>query len=396
MSSSTTNQKWLKASVIGGLWAGIEIIAGSFLHNLKIPFSGTFLTLISIVLVIGVFQIWVQNGLIWRAAVITALMKSISPSTVILGPMIAIAFEGLVMEIALRIIGKNIFGYISAGMFAMIQVLIHKFVHLFLLYSWDIFLIYEELFRFSAEKIGLSDASPAVAVLLLFLIYITLGGLAALFGYFTGLKAVKEQSVSLPNLPETSGKNQWEQLPDALNYSSVLLISHLLLIPCILYLINKTKLICSFSLAFPYFLFIIRRYRFIIKRLKNLFFWFQFFIILVLAWFFGNPANAGIEGRLTGLYEGFSMILRALVVIMGFAAISTELRAPLMQRLFYRSGFRNLYLSINNAFSILPAIAETINSPRQFFRNPVKSVAFSLKYVTSWQLYLTDRLNTKS
>ncbi|HPE35450.1 MAG TPA: hypothetical protein PLI65_11705 [Bacteroidales bacterium] len=149
-----------------------------------------------------------------------------------------------------------------------------------MLYSWNIFLIYEELFRFSAEKIGLNDASPAVAVLLLFLIYITLGGLSALLCYFTGLKAVKEQSVSLPNLPETSGKNQWEQLPDALNYSSVLLISHLVLIPCLLYLINKTKLTCSFSLAFPYFLFIIWRYGFVIKRLKNLFFWFQFFYYL--------------------------------------------------------------------------------------------------------------------
>lgn len=75
---------------MAGLWAGIEIVAGRFLHNLKIPFSGTFLTLISIMLVTGIFQIWKQPGIIWRAGIITALMKSISPSAVILGPMIAI------------------------------------------------------------------------------------------------------------------------------------------------------------------------------------------------------------------------------------------------------------------------------------------------------------------
>ena len=42
------NDKWIKASVLAGLWAGVEIIAGSFLHNLRIPFSGTFLTFIFI------------------------------------------------------------------------------------------------------------------------------------------------------------------------------------------------------------------------------------------------------------------------------------------------------------------------------------------------------------
>ncbi len=56
-SKKIVNDKWIKASVLAGLWAGIEIIAGSFLHNLRIPFSGTILTLISIILVIGFFQI---------------------------------------------------------------------------------------------------------------------------------------------------------------------------------------------------------------------------------------------------------------------------------------------------------------------------------------------------
>lgn len=69
-SKTIVNDKWIKASVLAGLWAGIEIIAGSFLHNLRIPFSGTILTLISIVLVVGLFQIWPKYGIIWRAGLI--------------------------------------------------------------------------------------------------------------------------------------------------------------------------------------------------------------------------------------------------------------------------------------------------------------------------------------
>ena len=83
MVNNLNSQRWTKASVLAGLWAGIEIVAGSFLHNLKIPFSGTFLTLISITLVIGFYQIWKQPGIIWRAGIITALMKSISPAVIL-------------------------------------------------------------------------------------------------------------------------------------------------------------------------------------------------------------------------------------------------------------------------------------------------------------------------
>src|SRR5690606_24414092 len=35
---------WLRASVLGANWAASEIILGSFLHNLHIPFKGSLLT----------------------------------------------------------------------------------------------------------------------------------------------------------------------------------------------------------------------------------------------------------------------------------------------------------------------------------------------------------------
>ncbi|MFA7493535.1 MAG: hypothetical protein WCZ43_08470, partial [Proteiniphilum sp.] len=162
------NDKWIKASVLAGLWAAVEIIAGSFLHNLKIPFSGTFLTLISIILVIGFFQIWPKYGIIWRAGLITALMKSISPSSVILGPMIAIAMEGFVMEFAVRLSGRNIIGYIIAGMLTMVGILVHKIVRLYLLYGWDIFQIYEEMYNFATRSLEFLHTQPMRAVLFLF------------------------------------------------------------------------------------------------------------------------------------------------------------------------------------------------------------------------------------
>src|SRR6056297_993881 len=187
------NDKWIKASVLAGLWAGIEIIAGSFLHNLKIPFSGTFLTIIAIILVLGFFQIWPQRGIMWRAGLIAALMKSISPSAVILGPMIAIFMEGLILEISVWLLGKNLIGYIAGGAFTLIGALMQKIVRLWMMYGLDIFNIYENMYQMAVKKIGFTQTSAAPAVATLFIVYASLGALAAFAGYSIGRRTRKMQ-----------------------------------------------------------------------------------------------------------------------------------------------------------------------------------------------------------
>jgi len=74
-------------------------VLGSFLHNLKVPFSGNILTAIGIIILISVSYIWKEKGLFWRAGLICAIMKTMSPSAVIFGPMIAIFSEAMLLEI---------------------------------------------------------------------------------------------------------------------------------------------------------------------------------------------------------------------------------------------------------------------------------------------------------
>ena len=388
------NDKWIKASVLAGLWAGIEIIAGSFLHNLRIPLSGTILTLISIVLVVGFFQIWPKYGIIWRAGIITALMKSISPSAVILGPMIAITVEGFIMEFAVRVVGRNITGYISAGMLTMIGILVHKVVRLFLLYGWDIFLIYEEMFNFATHKLGLVDVPPMRAVVTLFVIYALMGALAALLGYRLGQRAKKQQHSEYTPSSEIQGK-LWQQPSEEINYSTFFLILLVVVIPLLLFGLSRLTLSGAFILTLPWFLFIFWRYRFAMRQLKKWLFWMQLLVILILAWFFSKTSADGLEGRLIALSAGMIMVLRALVVVTGFAALSTELRAPLMQGIFFRSGFRQLYLSINHAFGILPMVVGGLSTPREFIFHPARSIANSLRNVNSWHQHLVQSLDKK-
>lgn len=393
-SKRLVSDKWIKASVLAGLWAGVEIIAGSFLHNLRIPLSGTFLTLISIILVIGFFQIWPKYGIIWRAGLITALMKSISPSSVILGPMIAIAMEGFIMELAIRIARRNLTGYIVAGMLTMVGILVHKVVRLYLLFGWDIFMIYEEMFIFATKKLGFLHSQPSRAVLILFVLYSFLGALAALLGYKLGQKAKVEQYRDL-SISSTSHNDLWEQPSEAIEYSTRYLIMLVIIIPLMLFALNNISLTPALIITIPWFALIFWRYRFAMRQLKKWLFWMQLLMILVLAWFFSKTSGSGLEGRLIALSGGLIMVLRALVVVTGFAALSTELRAPLMQRLFFQSGFRQLYLSINHAFGILPMVISSFTTPRKFIANPMHSIAKSLRHVNSWHQHLVQSLNEK-
>ncbi|RPH94809.1 hypothetical protein EHM69_06280, partial [candidate division KSB1 bacterium] len=109
-SDSGLNLVWLHAAVLGSVWASIEIIVGSFLHNLRVPFTGTTLTAVGVCLLVAGQYFWPDRGIIWRAGVICALMKSVSPSAVLLGPMIGILTESLMLQLAVGILGRNPLG----------------------------------------------------------------------------------------------------------------------------------------------------------------------------------------------------------------------------------------------------------------------------------------------
>src|SRR5512135_2803298 len=113
------SEKWIKSSIIGTIWAASEIVLGSFLHNLRIPFSGNILTAIGIIIMISISYTWTEKGLFWRAGLICAIMKTMSPSAVIFGPMIAIFTEAFLLEISVRLLGRTMAGYIIGAMAAM-------------------------------------------------------------------------------------------------------------------------------------------------------------------------------------------------------------------------------------------------------------------------------------
>ncbi len=108
---------------ITGFYAGVlslaEIGLGSLLHGLKIPMTGTFLSINQALFLTRVVKLNRANDdvrtLPFRVSNITALLKSLSPAGKKLLPMLAIAAQGLLFTAGTIIFGPNLIGCMAGA-----------------------------------------------------------------------------------------------------------------------------------------------------------------------------------------------------------------------------------------------------------------------------------------
>ncbi len=368
---SGLNQVWLKAAIVGGLWASVEIIAGSFLHNLRVPFAGSILTLQAIVLLVAFHRLWPVRGLIWRAGLICALMKSISPSYVILGPMSGIFFEALLLEFGIILLGTNMAGYLLGGAIGLLSSFIHKIITLLIMYGFNIVDLYKNVYLYIARQVNVQDADPWVLIWAFVIVYVVVGMLAASIGWYIGKKS-KIPGAGIP-IPMTKKIEHKEFLvaDKTQTFSIWLLFLHVVMIPTGLLLLNFFNIYPALTLIALYLGFCIWYYKRAVQRLKKPVFWIQLFIITLLAaMFWTGFTKEGHFFDLEGLYIGLEMNLRAVFIVIAFSALSVELRNPLVETVFEKGRFRNLYKAMGLAFGALPAMMQNMPGPKQFFRNP--------------------------
>lgn len=386
------NDKWLKATVLGSLWAAFEIIVGSLLHNLRMPFAGTFLSSFAVILLVSFYQLWKEKGIIFRAGMICAIMKSVSPSAVIFGPMIGILSEAILLELLVLLFGRNIFSYIIGGGIAVLSALIHKAVNLIILYSFDLVKVYLNMFHYAERKLNLPESSAFNLLLLLSLIYFILGAASAIIGFFIGKRAnatkktISELDKIIPVKKEIQPEGQ----------SLYLLLLHIPALIFGLYLSSSSHpfiLKISYSSAYAIICFIL--YKNIFRRFLKPLFWLQLIIILILASIFLNYSESEEFSFVLAIKEGLVMLFRALLVIVAFSSIGKELSNPVIKNFLINHGFQKLYLSIQIAFEIFPHIAEQNTKFRYFFKHPVQTYAALISDADQWLENLKSQFSNK-
>ena len=350
------SEKWLRAATIGSIWASIEIIIGSFLHNLKLPLAGSILSFFAVVLIVSFLRLWPQKGIIWRAGLICALMKSISPSAVILGPMTGIMLEGMLMELGLIILGVNPAGMVLGGMLAVLSALFHKALNLLILYGANFADLLNRLVLYAAKQLKVETVDGVDILIFLAVIYLIAGALAAL----TGIRLSRQISMDKSRVGGFSQNpeqvNRLFSLSERQSYSVFLLVGHIIVLTILLLGMNLLKVQFWVLPVAAYLVFCLIRYKRALRQLMKPRFWIQ----MVLITFFSTILLQSVATHhwfdRSGFEAGIMMNLRAFLILTAFTAISTELKNPLVKALIFRKGFANLYKSVSLAFSVLPGM----------------------------------------
>lgn len=363
---------WLKAAMLGSLWASVEIILGSFLHNLRVPLSGTLLAALGVILLINGYKLWPQPGLFWRTALITAIMKSVSPSAIIFGPMVGIFMEGLILELMVRIFRGKWPGFILGGALAVSWSLFQKMFVLLLTFGPDFVRLYEQLYYMAARSFQMTDPVPIDLVKLIFVIDLAFGGLVALVALRTGYRGKKFLSQHEDPQVETEPTDILTVSREQVYHGGLLVLNLIIFLSGILYL-DQFSIPVRGVLVGTYVFFNIIRYTRSLHRLKRPGLWIQLMAIMSLS----GVILGGFQSWdhiLTGLESGLSMSIRALFVIFSFSALSIEIRNPLVINWFQKNERRVLFESISVAFEVLPRLINVVSRRKGQWKNPFRTL----------------------
>lgn len=346
---------WRKAAVIGGLWAASEIVLGSFLHNSRIPFSGRLLTGIGVAVLVAGHRLWPERGLLWRAGLVCAAMKSVSPSAVLLSPMAAIFTEGLLAEFAVRLLGGNLAGYLLAGGLAMSWGLIHKVGRLLLLYGYDAVAAYASGLERIMALLG-SRAGVWEAVLALLAIYFAAGMGSALLG----LRAARPGPTVACRATD-GGK--YTVRGGGPGYTSVYVLALHLLAIAGLMASGRLPLAAAAAVSLVYGLACAAFYFRAGALLRRWGMWAGVLLVSLLAgWLLADLAS------------GLRMAARAFALTLGFAAVSQELLNPAVRKALEKLAGEFFFETLESAFGSLPRILSALPSGRDLLLRPAASL----------------------
>jgi nucleoside-triphosphatase THEP1 len=377
---------WQRAAVLGSLWAASEIVLGSFLHNLRVPLSGHILTAIAVVILVAGHRIWPAPGLLVRAGLIAALMKSASPSAVLLGPMVAIAMEGALMEASVRLGRGRVVGYMVGGALAMSWTLSQKVFTLLLTYGPDLVRLYGDLIALAERQVGSIPLGPWGPLLALGSLNVMVGAFAAVVGLRLGRRA-PDQPAARPG----SGAGQgWSgRVGGAAGGGPRPRLAYLALwlmaLPLGLVTLVQLSPMGKGLVAGLAVLLAAGRYGRALRRLARPGFWLTLVAVTMLAGAIaGSLSSEDGSGWWSGLGMGLGMSFHAVFITMCFAALSKELTHPAIRRWMEGLGGGQLHRAIHAAFATLPLVVASLPPAGEMVRRPVASLGGLLPKLDDW------------
>jgi hypothetical protein len=373
--------RWREAAVLGSLWAAAEIVLGSFLHNLKVPLRGHIMTAIGVILLVAGHRRWPQRGLIWRAGLIAAAMKSVSPSAVLLGPMLAIAIEGFAMELATRLFPRRLAGYMIGGALAMSWTMTHRLLAWLMTYGGNLVTVYEQLVAFAERQLGHVPLGAWGPIVALAAVNVAAGFAAALAGWSVAAApplAAGEPATVAPLRRRGNGRSAGT--PPSLFALAAVVVA----LPLGMLVLGRLSLAGAAGVVAAAALVVWVRYPSALRRLGRPSFWIGLALLTVLAGVVFVAEGSADGAPWTGFLIGLAMSLRAVFIALCFAVLGTELTNPRIREWMARRGAAPFLAALETAFAALPETIAALPPARVLLRHPRRAVGSLLPHLERW------------
>jgi len=214
---SSSAQDWQRIGRYGAAAGGIEVSLGSILNATKIPFRGVPMSVIQAVVLFFAGSKLVWPWMVIWVSYIAAALKALSPAGNRLRPMVAIAAQGSLFGLSVRLLGWNLVGITVGAWFVGVWAGLQGFIFQYLLLGNALFDAYGEIQIWIEQQLGFS----IVSLPLLITIYVfSIGTISALIvGYFQWkkrppkiLRKALSKAHSVNNIQGTKSKSWIKRL----------------------------------------------------------------------------------------------------------------------------------------------------------------------------------------
>ena len=106
---------WTYAALFGTLWGALEVSLGSILYLSRVPFSGTLMSALGLLCLVTLRRLQPRPGVCLLAGAVAVFLKVFTIGGFYPGPLVGIAAEAAVMEIAFTLTGSRWIGAVIGG-----------------------------------------------------------------------------------------------------------------------------------------------------------------------------------------------------------------------------------------------------------------------------------------
>jgi len=197
MKKEIDQNEFISTALFGALWGLIEISLGTILHASKIPFRGTVLTIIAVVIITISRSFINYKGSMTAISSVAATLKLITLPGFNITPFIAIMMQGIIAEIVFSFFTYSFISSLLTGSLILLYTLIHSLIMQGIFFGFGIYNVYLEILNSIGKAINYEGEMSLILIPLIVFLYIFIGAGAGWFGYVTSnrTKEILQESV---------------------------------------------------------------------------------------------------------------------------------------------------------------------------------------------------------